>query len=302
MVAFIASWSWDPTVLAGLALSVGLYAFGWYRLSRRGAGRPVLAPWRAWCFGAGLAAIGLALLSPIGAFGGLFFFMHMIQHLLLVEVAAPLLLLGAPLLPMLWGLPRGLRVGIGLLFAPGSPLSRVFGFLTSPLVALSLYATAVAVWHLPAFYDAAQGRTLVHDLQHSFFLGTALLFWWPVIHPTGGRRRLSYAAAIPYFLPPMLVGNLIGALLTFADSPLYATYQRVPRLWGLSVVQDQQLAGLIMWVPGGLVYAVPVFALMVLMFQGQQERAGIREQGGEAADDNGGPPGNGKSREVPDTP
>ena len=269
---FLESWSLDPTVLGGAGLGAALYAYGWRRLRRPGFSHPVLANWRAWCFAGGMATIVLALLSPIDSFSELFFFMHMIQHLLLVEVAAPLMLLGAPLLPLLWALPRRLRVGLGSVFGPSNPLKRVLGFLTHPLMAASLYVGALAVWHLPEFYDAAQGRTVTHDFEHIVFLGTALLYWWPIIHPAGGRRRLGYAAAIPYLLPPMLAGSLIGALLTFARHPLYATYLRVPRVWGISVLQDQQLAGLIMWVPGGLVYIFPIFVLIALLLR-QEDRA-----------------------------
>src|SRR5450756_584127 len=115
MAAFLGSWSWDPTVVLGLALSAGLYTVGWRRLYRRGLGRPVFPVWRAWCFAGGLASMGLALLSPIEVFSELFFFFHMTQHLLLMLAAAPLLLLGAPLLPVLWALPRSLRVRLGAL-------------------------------------------------------------------------------------------------------------------------------------------------------------------------------------------
>lgn len=265
-------------MLSGLGLSALLYAAGWRRSRRAGLGEEALPTWRAWCFGGGLFFVWLALLSPIGSFSGLFFFMHMIQHLLLVEVAAPLLLLGAPVLPMLWALPRDARVVLGSLFGPGSPLHGAFVLSTHPLIAVTLYIAALAVWHLPSFYDAAQGRTAIHDLEHTIFLGTALLYWWPIVHPAGGRRRLSYAAAVPYLLPPLLAGSLIGALLTFAQHPLYATYQRVPRLWGISVLQDQQLAGLIMWVPGGLAYIFPIFVLIALLLR-QEERAAAADGG-----------------------
>lgn len=247
-----------------IALSVGLYLTGWWRIKRHSSSHSVLPTWRLWCFLLGLATIWVALLSPIGVYDDLFFFIHMIQHLLLMLLAAPLLLLGAPLLPMLWAFPRDIRVGVGRLFAPGL-IHTVFSTLTHPAVAVTLYCLVESVWHIPRFYDAAQGRTLTHNLEHAIFLGAALLFWWPVIHPAGGRRRLSYAAGVVYFLPPMLVGTLIGALLTFAPRPLYSYYEHVPRVWGISVLQDQQLAGLIMWVPGGLAFLVPVFVFLVLV-------------------------------------
>ncbi len=263
---FALAWNWDPTLITAILVSAVLYLVGWRSLGRRDPDRSVLAGWRPVCFLGGLAVIWLALLSPLAAYDDVLFFMHMIEHLLLVMVAAPLLLLGAPMLPFLWALPRGIRIGLGRLFAPG-PLQELFSALTNPLVAVTLYCGVLAVWHIPTFYDEAQGHTIVHDLEHVIFLGTALLFWWPVIHPAGGRRRLSYAAGIVYFLPPMMVGSLIGALLTFAGHPLYATYEEAPRVWGISVLQDQQLAGLIMWVPGGLAFAVPVFIFLLLMFR-----------------------------------
>jgi cytochrome c oxidase assembly factor CtaG len=170
----------------------------------------------------------------------------MIQHLLLLLIAPPLLWLGAPLLPTLWALPVDWRRVVGRQLAPVRPLHRLGHLLTQPIVAVVLYVGTVAVWHVPAFYDAAQGRTATHDLEHLMFLGTALFYWWPMIHPTKGRRRLSYALALPYLLPPFLEGMLIGVLLTFTDRPLYQTYQEMERTWGLSVVGDQQLGGLVM--------------------------------------------------------
>lgn len=139
-----------------------------------------------------MLALFLAVLSPIGVYGERFFFMHMIQHLLLLLIAPPLLLLGAPLVPSLWGLPTGARQAVGRHLAPSCPLARLGHVVTQPLVAVAAYVVTIALWHVPVVFDAAQGPTLVHDLQHMMFFGTALLYWWPIIHPAGGRRRLSY--------------------------------------------------------------------------------------------------------------
>ncbi len=275
---FLFSWNFEPTVVAGLALAMVLYAVGWMRLRRRAGDTADLPPWRAWCFAAALGAVALALLSPIDALSEVLLSMHMVEHLLLVEVAAPLLLLGAPLLPLLWALPRSAREGAGSLFVNRRALGHVFGALSYPLAAVTIYLAVLAIWHVPALYDAAQGRTAVHDMEHTIFLGSALLYWWPIIHPSGGRRRLGYAAAIPYLLAPLFEGSLIGALLTFAERPLYATYEQASRVWGISVLQDQQLAGLIMWVPGGMVYLLPIFVALALMFREEEGRATRAEQ------------------------
>lgn len=267
--AFLRSWSWEPTIVVGLGLAAALYVIGWARMRQRARGRTRIAPWRAWCFAAGLTAIGLALLSPIAAFSGLFFFMHMSQHVLLVMVAAPLLSLGAPMFPWLWALPRGLRLGLARLLRPRHPIRRALDALTRPGVATVLHLGTVALWHVPAYYDAAQGRTVTHDLQHLMFLGTALLFWWPVA-PSVGPPRLGHGFAILYFIPPMLVGKFIGALITFAEEPLYATYRAVPRVWGLSALEDQQLAGLTMWV-GGAFFMFVAMTISFFLWSGRDD-------------------------------
>lgn len=140
--------------------------------------------------------IGIALLSPIGTFDEALFFLHMTQHLLLLIVAPVLLWLGALLLPALWGLPPGLRRDTGQILAPRTRTHRVFRTLTTGLVSALIYLMVIAIRHLPRYYDAAQGETFVHYLEHAMFLGSGLLYWWPVIHPGGGRRRLEYT--VPY--------------------------------------------------------------------------------------------------------
>lgn len=141
-------------------------------------------------------------------------------------------------------------------------------------MAATTFVVTVAVWHLPRFYDAAQGRTLPHDLQHLMFFGTVLLYWWPVVHPSGGRRRLGDAATIPYLLPPFLEGMLIGVLLTFADRPFYRYYADMEPTWGFSTMGDQQLGGLIMWVPGGMLFLIPLIGLLTVLLRSEDRNAG----------------------------
>lgn len=275
--AVLLSWSFEPTIVLGVALAGGLYVRGWRRLRGRGRGGRILKPWRAWCFAGGLAAVVIALLSPIGSFDSLLFSVHMVQHLLLVMVAAPLLLLGAPVVPTLWAFSRPGRRRIGRWFRPSHPLHRVLHFLTSPAVALPLFILVLTAWHHPTLYDAAQGRTVIHDLEHALFFGTALLFWWPVIHPGGGKRRLAYGAGILYIFPAKVAGFALGAFLSLSQTAFYSTYREAPRLWGLSAVADQQLGGLIMWIVGGLLYIVPLLALVLMMMREDEGHVWVPE-------------------------
>lgn len=273
LAAFLASWEFPPIIVLGILASALLYGYGWWRLARQGRGRQVMPAWCAWCYAAGLVLLALAFFSPVSTFSGLLFSMHMIQHLLLI-FAAPLLLLGRPLLPMLWVLPSGLRREIGLLFTPGHPLHLPFRFLTHPIIAATLYMGNLLVWHVPVLYDAAQGRTLIHELEHVFYLGTSMLYWWLIVHPTGGRRRLSYGAGIFYLLPTFVESNVIGLVLTFANQPLYETYRLAPRLFGISTMFDQQFAGAIMWVVGGWPHLLAIFVLLYLYMKKEHAEKG----------------------------
>jgi putative membrane protein len=278
----LTAWSWDPVVLLSIAVAGVLYTRGWRYLRRHGS--HLATRGQAACFGAGLGLIVLALVSPIGTYDQSLFSLHMTEHLLLTVGAAPLLLLGKPLVPMLWGLPAQERRGAARFLRPRDPLFRLGSTLARPTLALTLFVTTFAVWHVPVLYDAAQGDTLVHYTEHVLFFVTALLFWWPVIHPGGGARTLGKIAAIAYVSIPMLEGTLIGALLTFAQRPFYATYLLAPRVSGLSPLEDQQLAGLIMWIPGGLVYGVAVLWLLAAVLH-DEEAADAAQQLTDAAAD-----------------
>ncbi|HEY2594192.1 MAG TPA: cytochrome c oxidase assembly protein [Chloroflexota bacterium] len=271
----LSAWSLDPFVLLGVGLAAVLYARGWRYLRRHS--RHAATKARATAFGAGLGLILLALVSPIGTYDQDLFSLHMTEHLLLTVGAPPLLLLGGPLLALLWGLPDQERRGAGRWLRPGGWLFRVGSALARPTVALAVFVTTFALWHVPALYDAAQGQTLVHYTEHAMFFTAALLFWWPVIHPGGGARSLGKLAAIAYVSIPMLEGTLIGALLTFAQRPFYTTYLDAPRLTGLSPLDDQQLAGLIMWIPGGMVYGVAVLWLLASVLHDEEANAAAIE-------------------------
>lgn len=252
----------EPLLAAGLALAGGLYAIGLRRLATRASGRGGLPAWRVWCYAAGLGTLAIATLSPLHAWGERLLAIHMAQHLLLAVVAPPLLWLGAPLVPTLWGLPRPARRAVARLLAPRHLVRQAAARLARPLVAAPLHVATVALWHWPPLYDAAQGGALAHDLEHALFLGTALLYWWPVVYPVGGRRPLATGPALVYLVPPMVAGDAIGALLSFAPEPLYATYAGT---MGLSALADQRVAGLVMWVGGGLLWLAGMGAVLFCM-------------------------------------
>jgi putative membrane protein len=264
------AWSWDPLILLGVGLVAIVYARGLRRIRRR-TRRAAPELWRAWAFGSGLAILIVALQSPISTYDNSLFSMHMLQHMLLVLGAAPLLLIGAPLLPLLWGLPDHERRGVGRLLSRHGPLHTLGHRLTQPLVAVGLFFGTLAVWHAPLLYDAAQGRSITHNLEHALLLGTAALFWWPLLPPTGASKQMSRGLAVVYLAAAAVEGTVIGALLTFSSEPLYTTYMLAPRITELSVLQDQQLAGLIMWVPSGLVYLSAILVQIGLLLRSDEQ-------------------------------
>jgi cytochrome c oxidase assembly factor CtaG/ferredoxin len=249
------SWSVPPWATALLLLTALLYWRGWRRLARL---RPTHFPrWRLLCFLAGLATFWVAIASPLDALGGLLLSAHMVQHLLLAAVAPPLVLLGAPSLPILEGLPRAVvREALGPWLASPA-LERLGRALTHPAAGLSAMTLAMWGWHVPAAYELALRSPSWHEVEHACFFGAALLFWWPVVLPWPSRPQWP-AWGIPLLLLAGDVSNtILAAVLTFSDRVLYPRYASVPRLFGLSALADQSLAGVIMWVPGSLVFLGP---------------------------------------------
>lgn len=256
------AWGGEPLAVAGLLVALGWYLAGVRRLwARAGRGRGV-ARWRVGCWLAGWLAAAVALVSPLDAMGGALFAAHMVQHLLLLLVAAPLLVLGEPLLSMLWAAPRAARRAAGAWWRRAVVLRAAWRILARPLVAWTLHVAAVLAWHVPGWYDAAERSDALHALEHASFLVTALLFWWVLAdrHP---RRRLGTGGAVLYLFAAAMASTLLGAAIALAPRPWYTAHYGTTAAWGLTPLEDQQLAGLIMWVPGGLVYLVALVPLLV---------------------------------------
>lgn len=270
------AWSFDPGIVIPLFLSAWLYSRGLERMWRRsGAGRGIRR-WEAACFAGGWGALFVALVSPLHALGEALFSAHMVQHELLMAVAAPLLVLGRPVIPFLWAIPVRWRRRLGG-WAKAAPVRGAWRGMTGPFVSWFLHAAALWLWHLPFAYDAAVHSAAIHALQHASFLVTGLLFWWAVIH--GREGRMGYGTSVLYLFATAMHSGGLGALLTLTSRPWYPAYGATTAAWGLTPLEDQQLAGLIMWIPAGAVYLVAALALIAAWMR-ESERRGARWQAG----------------------
>jgi putative membrane protein len=251
-------WTWDLWITLPLALSGTLYPLGVTRLWRRvGVNRGVRL-WQAGCFALGWALLVVALVSPLHWLGERLFTAHMVEHEILMAMAAPLLVVARPMGGMLWALPRHWRPTIGGV-GQSRGIAALWGWLTDPLIATVIHGVALWIWHAPTLYEAALSHPFVHWLQHLSFFLTAILFWWALLR--GRFRERGYGAAIFYLFATALHSGFLGILLSIARAPLFPDQTSRAPLWGLTPLEDQQLAGLIMWVPAGMVYAAAALAL-----------------------------------------
>lgn len=259
--AILSSWSIDPGVVLALAVSGLIYIRGWIILHRL---TPALFQcWRLLSFLAGLVIFWLAVNSPLDALSGLLLSAHMVQHILLLMVVPPLLLLGSPVLPLLRGLPRPLaRDGIAPFFH-WEPLRRMAHLLMAPAVCWVLMTTTLCAWHIPSAFELALRSSSWHKVEHGCFVGAALLFWWPVVRPFPYRPRWPLWSLPIYLLAADLINTALSATLTFSDHVLYPTYVHVPRLFAPTALSDQATAGVIMWIPGSLAFMIPAVTLAI---------------------------------------
>ena len=262
--AFVRSWPSEPWLVGALLLSAIIYARGWLFLHRRDPSRWHLGRLAA-CLG-GLTSIFLALASPIEPFAALFLQVHMVQHLLLMMVAPPLLWLGAPLFPMLRGLPEPVTAYWLAPLLRSRGVRRFFRRLTHPLVAWPVFVVSTWLWHTPRGYELALSRSDWHLVEHACFAGTALLFWYPVVRPYPCRPRWSLWILLPYLILADVQNTVLSAWLTFSGQVLYPYYAQVPRFAGHSVLDDQAAAGVLMWVPGSIAFLVPLCWIGIRLF------------------------------------
>jgi putative membrane protein len=262
-----------PEIVLPLALLLAAYIAGWWRLRRRA---PPLAPiWRLLAYVSGAGAVCLALSSPIDRLAHQLFSVHMLQHLLLVKLAAPAFLLADPLTPLLWALPAPIRARTGRVLAAGRPLRIVWRALTWMPLTWVTYALTLWLWHLPAAYDAALAARMLHDAEHLAFFGAAILFWWPLIAAAPHLRgHVPHGRRIVYLVLAAFQEAALGLFLTLSPGVLYASYGLAAGRPDLGALEDQAWGGLLMWGAGG---TVDMIAVLVLLFHllGRTEPASV---------------------------
>jgi putative membrane protein len=263
------TWTYSPWIVVPLYLAGGLYLLGSNRIWRRaGFGRGARTR-ELICFWTGWTVLALTLVSPLHWLSEQLLSAHMIEHELIMVVAAPLLVMARPLGAFLWALPLPWRRGLrSVIVVPAFAATWVL--LTEPLAATLLHAGTVWVWHVPVLFDAAVANPTAHMAQHVSFLLTALLFWWAQIHAPRAQR----GTAALHFFATMIAFTLLGALLALCPRTLYITCARCSEAFGFAPLEDQQLAGLMMWVPGCMVYAIAALAMLGQWVRGSATRVG----------------------------
>jgi putative membrane protein len=279
------NWTLDPVTIAVMLASTVIYALG-VRAAWRAAGRgAVFGRWHIVAFAAGMLALLAALVSPLAWLADLMFSAHMTQHEILMLVAAPLLVFGQPLLAALWAVPGHRRADAAR--AIRSPwVVRGWRWLTTPLVVFLLHALALWIWHVPALFEWALHNDVVHGVQHASFVVTAALFWWAMAHGRYGRS--GYGLGVLFVFLTALHNTLLAALLTVAPAPWYRSYVAREAQLRIDALADQQVAGMVMWVPSGVIFIVIGLALLAAWLGESERRVQL---GSASARDDGHAPG-----------
>jgi cytochrome c oxidase assembly factor CtaG len=266
------SWHLDHVVIWLPLVAVFVYARGFWRVHGQMPCRYPL--WRLASFAGGQTVVFLAIASPLDALGELLLHLHMTQHMLLMMIAPPLIWLGQPVVPMLRAFPPSFAKRVFGRLLTARALRTAGRRATHPIVCWIALAGAIVFWHVPRFYELGLTSEPWHEVQHACFFGGALLFWWPVVRVWPSRPQWPPWALIPYLVAADLINTTLSAVLAFSGRILYPTYASVPRVTTLSPLDDQVLAGVIMWVPGSIAFLLPAVLLTMKLFK---PRAASRE-------------------------
>jgi putative membrane protein len=270
--AVFAEWSPPIFLTVMVILSALVYTRGWFAIRKT---RPAQFPlWRLVCFQLGLAAIWLSIASPLDGFADAMLSAHMVEHLLLMSFVPPLLLLGFPSVPLLRGLPRWAAVGIAGPLLRMHWLRQMGRFLTEPRVAWIVMNLSFVLWHIPAAYDFALEHEGWHDFEHICFLGSSILFWWPLIRPWPSHSPKHGWYLLPYLVGADLVNTALSAFLAFCGRPVYSYYLTEPNPFGVDPMNDQVAGAVIMWIVGSMVFLIPAVVISFnLVHQDSKRRA-----------------------------
>lgn len=266
------AWTVEPSVWIPLAFSIFIYGWSSYHVWKRaGTGRGITN--RKWIsFLSAILAVIMALMSPLNALSDVLFSAHMAQHLILILVAAPLLVLSDFPVSLMWALPSSKAKAISQGLNQSQALSRVWRLLSNSIFVWLLFTITMWFWHVPVPFEAALQDETIHSLEHLSFLITALLFWW-VLFKHNRPVYIHYGMTIPYLFLTVLQSGILGALMTFTSQPWYPYYATLVIPWGLTPLQDQQLAGLVMWVPVGAVFTLLTIGYFAAWLRALEERS-----------------------------
>jgi putative membrane protein len=252
---------WSPPLFLTISMLIVaiVYIRGWFLIR---VTRPTMFPtWRLVCFLLGIGTLWISIASPLDGFADALLSAHMVEHLLLMSFVPPLLLLGLPVVPLLRGLPPVLtRTLLGPIIRNHS-LRQLGAWLTTPIVAWLAMNLSFLGWHIPAAYDFALEHEAWHDVEHLCFLGTSILFWWPLLRPWPTRSPSLGWFMLPYLVLADIVNTVISAFLAFCERPVYGYYLKEPNIFGINPVTDQRAGAVAMWVIGSLVFLVPAVAI-----------------------------------------
>ena len=252
-----------------LATAISLIVIGTlYGIGVRRVWRTSIRPWQAAAFAIGCASAAIALLSPLDRWSDVLFSAHMAQHEILMLVSAPLMVLGRPFIASMWALPAETRLRVAA-FAKRRPVVRAWELMSGAFTVLLLHAMVLWMWHVPAMFEAALHDESIHAVQHLGFFLTAALFWWALVH--GRYGRIGYGVGVAYVFATAMHTQILGALLTFGPRSWYPTHAARTLAAGFNPVDDQQLAGIVMWVPFGVVFVLVALALFAAWL-GEAER------------------------------
>jgi putative membrane protein len=264
VATLLTNWDVPPAVTCVLVLVAAIYVSGWTQIRRT---RPQQFPFcRLVAFLGGIAAIFAAVASPLDTYSESLLFLHMAQHFVLMSVAPPLVVLGAPVVPMLRGIPRWfVRTVLGPLFSSriGHHVAR---FLARPPVAWIAMNAAYLGWHLPSAYEFALSSENWHNFEHACFFFSSVLFWWTILRPWPFRKEGSIWTIVLSLSLADIVNTGLSAFLCFSGRLIYPSYGQIPRPFGLSALDDQIAAGALMWVLGSAVFLLPVVAIIMQFF------------------------------------